>query len=511
MTNRYFNPFTQHFDSNGDPLSGGKLYFYETGSSTVPADTYTEPTLTPGNENTNPVVLNSRGEAATDIYLDPSVTYRVVLKTSADVTIWTADNYRDPAADTDAVVAVYPGNPNVNIAGTAGTFGGIGSSMVFDSVNQILYVCTTTGTASTAVWTASVAGSAGLGSANVFTATQTISSTDAGATIGPTLILYRDSASPAGTVGGGGGDIIGELRFDGEDSAGNQQTYAYDTVVITDPTSGSEDALRKFAVATAGTTALELVLSGAGLYPEANDGLSLGISGNAFADLFLASGAVINFNAGNYTLTHSAGALTASGFFEITDGLLTANRSGAGPLLVNRNTNDGTLVSLSQATAVEGTISVSGTTVTYGTFCGSHWSQMKDSAREEILAGTVLESINEKCVWPGEANDQLARCKISDEEGSSAVYGVFMRWDDNDGPNPTNDMIVAALGAYLIRVSKGSVLKPGILLESAGDGTARVQSDDIIRASTIAKVTAATPVQVYDDGSFTVPCTLHCG
>ncbi len=42
----------------------------------------------------------------------------------------------------------------------------------------------------------------------------------------------------------------------------------------------------------------------------ANDSGALGASGTAFADLFLASGAVINFSAGNVTLTHSSGILT---------------------------------------------------------------------------------------------------------------------------------------------------------------------------------------------------------
>ncbi len=45
-------------------------------------------------------------------------------------------------------------------------------------------------------------------------------------------------------------------------------------------------------------------------YPQTNDQISLGISGNAWSDLFLASGAVINFDDGNVTLTHSSGALT---------------------------------------------------------------------------------------------------------------------------------------------------------------------------------------------------------
>ncbi len=44
----------------------------------------------------------------------------------------------------------------------------------------------------------------------------------------------------------------------------------------------------------------------------ANDSGAIGASGTAFSDLFLASGGVINWNAGNATLTHSAGLLTSN-------------------------------------------------------------------------------------------------------------------------------------------------------------------------------------------------------
>lgn len=59
--------------------------------------------------------------------------------------------------------------------------------------------------------------------------------------------------------------------------------------------------------------AVELTLDGTNLSPGANDGLALGVSGTAFADVFLASGAVINFSAGNITLTHSLNVLTLGG------------------------------------------------------------------------------------------------------------------------------------------------------------------------------------------------------
>lgn len=51
---------------------------------------------------------------------------------------------------------------------------------------------------------------------------------------------------------------------------------------------------------------------GTAVRPQANDGSALGISGTAFSDLFLASGGVINWNAGNATLTHAAGLLTSN-------------------------------------------------------------------------------------------------------------------------------------------------------------------------------------------------------
>lgn len=47
--------------------------------------------------------------------------------------------------------------------------------------------------------------------------------------------------------------------------------------------------------------------------PVSNDGASLGISGTAWSDLFLASGGVINWGAGNVTLTHATGQTSLTG------------------------------------------------------------------------------------------------------------------------------------------------------------------------------------------------------
>jgi len=86
-------PKQQYFDSpNGRPLAGGKVYTYAAGTTT-PKATYTDSAgITP---QTNPIILNARGEPDSPIYWDGS--YKVVLKDAHDSTIYTVDNYKsDP-------------------------------------------------------------------------------------------------------------------------------------------------------------------------------------------------------------------------------------------------------------------------------------------------------------------------------------------------------------------------------------------------------------------------------
>ena len=45
-------------------------------------------------------------------------------------------------------------------------------------------------------------------------------------------------------------------------------------------------------------------------------------------------------------------------------------------------------------------------------------------------------------------------------------------------------------------------------IESAGDGTAKPQADDIIRSSTIAKIISTNHTATYPDGSKAYPCVL---
>ena len=100
-------------------------------------------------------------------------------------------------------------------------------------------------------------------------------------------------------------------------------------------------------------------------------------------------------------------------------------------------------------------------------------------------------------------------CKISDTADCTNVYGVFMSWDNDD--DSVNDMYVNAVGTSLVRIHKDQTVSKGDLLTSNGDGTAKKQSDDIIRSKTLGKVLSNKKQETYDDGSYTVPCALYCG
>tara|TARA_R110001592_G_scaffold95960_1_gene275954 strand:- start:68 stop:1150 length:1083 start_codon:yes stop_codon:yes gene_type:complete len=237
---------------------------------------------------------------------------------------------------------------------------------------------------------------------------------------------------------------------------------------------------------------------------------------------------------------------------------------------------DGSVVDFRSAGTQEGTISISGSTTSYGSFTGTHWSRLADNSKPQILRGTLMDSIDEMCDWyqavadvaevkytaedeevidgnknAGDVKEKAytvkesialgsksvgdsttftknkieytgtivkeddvkhVKSKISDTADSKKVYGIFSHWDDvDDGlDGDVNDMNIAQVGTYIIRVHKDVNVSAGDLLVSNGDGTAKIQDDDIIRSKTVAKVNSNIKVETYADGSYTVPCTLHC-
>ena len=119
------------------------------------------------------------------------------------------------------------------------------------------------------------------------------------------LTYYFTSSSTAFSPLTDNGQALGTTSLEWADlflASGGVINWNAGDVTITH----SADALA-FAGATNGYS------FSAAVKPSANDGAALGVSGTAFSDLFLALGGVINFDAGDVTVTHSANALAFAG------------------------------------------------------------------------------------------------------------------------------------------------------------------------------------------------------
>ena len=178
-----------------------------------------------------------------------------------------------------------------------------------------------------------------------------------------------------------------------------------------------------------------------------------------------------------------------------------------------RTNSDGQMIRFYGDTTSEGSINISGTSISYNGGVLSRWSQIvgistnNKADRPTIYQGTVMSNLDEMCDWGDEENMQLNKTQVSNVSGDKNVAGVFWAWDDDDDTY-LNDYYVAQTGDYIIRVGAATTVTRGDLLESAGDGTAKPQSDDIVRSKTVAKVTSGIAHTTYPDGTKTYPCVL---
>ena len=153
------------------------------------------------------------------------------------------------------------------VVSTAGTQTFDGVQLFFGLGDWIVY--------NGAVWQRVEGGSDG-NFANV-----TLTSTDAGATASPLLELYRDSATPAAS------DTLGEIEFNGEDSAGNKQAYGLIHASILSPTSTAEQGQLHFETATAGALTEKMIIGTTNLViNEIGAVFNVRIEGDTDANLF---------------------------------------------------------------------------------------------------------------------------------------------------------------------------------------------------------------------------------
>jgi len=109
------SPKFQAFDELGNPAVGWKLYTYTAGTST-PKATYSNYALSA--TNTNPIILDARGEAT--VFL--SGNYKLTLTDENDVVIWSVDDVRDLTTSTTLTNATLAGT--LTVTSTAVTWSG---------------------------------------------------------------------------------------------------------------------------------------------------------------------------------------------------------------------------------------------------------------------------------------------------------------------------------------------------------------------------------------------------
>lgn len=191
-------PKAQFFDASGSPLVGGKVFTYAAGTTT-PLETYTsESAVTP---NTNPVILDSRGEC--DLWFSPASSYKVVLKSATDALQWTVDNistYGTLASQNSNNVAITGGTITgvtltVNVVGdVSGNAGTVTNGVYLDAVQTVTNK-TLTGMASASTVKDSLGTDYTIGFRSI---PQSLNTTAAASDIGKHLYVSATTTVPSG-------------------------------------------------------------------------------------------------------------------------------------------------------------------------------------------------------------------------------------------------------------------------------------------------------------------------
>jgi len=190
----------------------------------------------------------------------------------------------------------------------------------------------------------------------------TLTSTDAGATAAPTIDLYRDSATPAAS------DTLGEIEFNGEDSAGNKQAYGLIHASILSPTSTAEQGQLHFETATAGALTEKMIIGTTNLViNEIGAVFNVRIEGDTDANLFYTD--ATNSRVGVGTVS-PAEKLDVVGNIKLSGNVVIANGQG-----IDFSATSGTGTSELLDDYEEGTFTPTlqgGTTTTYTTQDGKY-------------------------------------------------------------------------------------------------------------------------------------------
>ncbi len=338
------------------------------------------------------------------------------------------------------------------------------------------------------------------------TDTLTLTSTDADANAGPNLRMYRNSASPADV------DLGGVITFDVRNDNSQDFEAASIKVYTEDASDGTEDSAITITCMNGGSANNAMQINPTETtFNESSVDRDFRIESDNNTHMLFVDASANGIGINTDTPTGGTNNNNA-GFVELRGANgLNMQRYQDTVSYINRSGNDGDVVGIQQGGSTEGTISVSGSTVAYNGFSGLHESS---GIATNTAIGTVVSTIDELDVYSskakgtngiqdspkaGQTRADHAKVKVSDTAGDKAVYGVVATFNEQGKVN------VASVGIGSVRVT-GACAK-GDLLESNGDGTAKVQSDDIVRSKTIGKVTIGNS----NSGVKLVSCVLYCG
>jgi hypothetical protein len=265
-------------------------------------------------------------------------------------------------------------------------------------------------------------------------------------------------------------------------AAGASTAGSFVPTSATVPSIGMYKPMAADTLAWAVATTSKLYLDGSNLYPVANDGLALGKSGNGFSDVFLASGAVLNFNAGDVTITHAADILTfASGRF-----------------LFGSSTDDGSTV-----LQVNGTAKITGT-ATLAAFNASAQSTVN-------LSGTAISSVA-GMVFGLAAVDGLGTGQMLDARAANP--NISFRRANGTSTSMTALASGDIIGNIQFRGHDGSALtatRATIEATAAETWSGSANGTNLLfKTSTIGAATATTRVTITDAGNLVMATGILC-
>jgi hypothetical protein len=188
-------PKQQIYGSDGNPLVGGKIYTYAAGTTT-PLATYTDAGA--GTANTNPIILNSLGQA--NIWLAPSSSYKFSVYTSADVLLYTVDNIAAPIDYLSLVTTLASPPPIGSTAPNTGAFTTLAATTAtITTVNAA--TVTATGTVTTETLTFEGGGSlTKVPESAIQPITASVAANALTVTLSPTTLDFRSATLGSGAV-----------------------------------------------------------------------------------------------------------------------------------------------------------------------------------------------------------------------------------------------------------------------------------------------------------------------